>query len=141
MPRLTRGSVYPTKNGYGIRWPEDGKRPHRAGFRTKTEARRWFAENVAPRLDRGAPSAEITFDAFCELFLERHGATVSKRTRDTLAERLRPARRAFGTFMLAELEGPPTTSHAGGRASMTRPAIGSPSRSGRRSAPPSAGAT
>jgi hypothetical protein len=105
MPRLTRGSVYPTKNGYGIRWPEDGKRPHRAGFRTKTEARRWFAENVAPRLDRGAPSAEITFDAFCELFLERHGATVSKRTRDTLAERLRPARRAFGTFMLAELEG------------------------------------
>jgi integrase len=105
MPPVTRGSVYLTKNGYGIRWPEDGKRPHRAGFRTRTQARRWFTENVAPRLDRGAPSAEVGFDAFCDLFLERHGATVSKRTRDTLAERLRPARRTFGTFTLAELEG------------------------------------
>jgi hypothetical protein len=105
MPRRTNGSVYPTTIGYGIRWPEDGKRPHRAGFRTKTEARRWFAENVAPRLDRGAPSAEISFDAFCELFIEGHGATVSKRTRDTLAERLAPARTMFGDWTLAELEG------------------------------------
>ena len=58
MPRRTNGSVFRTKNGYGIRWPEDGRRPHRAGFKTKTEARRWFAENVAPRLDRTAPSPD-----------------------------------------------------------------------------------
>jgi len=105
MPRPTHGSVYSTRTGYGIRWPENGRRPHRAGFRTKTEARRWFAENVAPRLDRAAPTPEIGFDAFCDLFLERHGATVSKRTRDTLAERLRPARRVFGSWTLRELEG------------------------------------
>jgi integrase len=105
MPRRTQGSVYRTATGYGIRWPEDGRRPHRAGFATKTEARRWFAENVAPRLDRGAPSAEISFDAFCELFLARHGATVSGRTRETLEERLKPARATFGSWALRELKG------------------------------------
>ena len=55
MPRRTNGSVYRTRGGYGIGRPEDGRRPHRAGFTTKTEARRWFAANVAPRLDRGEP--------------------------------------------------------------------------------------
>lgn len=105
MPRRTSGSIYSTATGYGIRWPEDGKRPHKAGFRTRTEARRWFADNVAPRLDRGAPSPEITFDAFCDLFLARHGATVTERTRETLAERLAPARQVFGDWTLAELEG------------------------------------
>src|SRR5436190_3822907 len=105
MPRRTQGSVYRTRNGYGIRWPENGERQHQAGFRTKTEARRWFAENVAPRLDRGGgPSPDITFDAFCDLFLDRHGETVSKRTRDTLAERLVPARKVFGDWKLSELE-------------------------------------
>jgi integrase len=105
MPRRTTGSVYPTATGYGIRWPEEGKRPHQAGFKTKTEARRWFATNVAPRLDRGAPSPEISFDAFCDLFLERHGATVAERTRKTLSERLAPSRDVFGDWTLAELEG------------------------------------
>ena len=105
MPRRTSGSVFRTATGYGIRWPEDGRRPQQTGFKTKTEARRWFAENVASRLDRGAPSPEITFDAFCDLFLERHGATVAERTRRTLAERLGPARAMFGGWTLAELEG------------------------------------
>jgi integrase len=105
MPRTTAGSIYPTKTGWGIKWPENGERPHQAGFKTKTEARRWFAENVAPRLDRGGPSPKITFNAFCELFLDRHGATVSKRTRETLAERLEQARAVFGSWTLAELEG------------------------------------
>ena len=95
MPRRTTGSVYRTANGYGIRWPEDGRRPHRAGFATKTEARRWFAENVAPRLDRGASSPEISFDAFCALYLERWGADVADSTRRTLRSgSRRPARRS-----------------------------------------------
>jgi integrase len=105
MPRLTVGSVFKAADGYGIRWPEDSRRPQRTGFKTKTEARRWFAGNVAPRLDRGAPSPDITFEAFAELFLERHGATVSARTRQTLEERLAPARATFGDWTLAELEG------------------------------------
>ena len=98
-------SVFKAADGYGIRWPEDGKRPQRTGFATKTEARKWFAANVAPRLDRGAPSPDITFDAFCDLFLARHGATVADRTRRTLEQRLAPARATFGGWTLAELEG------------------------------------
>jgi integrase len=39
------------------------------------------------------------------VFLDRHGATVSRRTRQTLAERLAPAREVFGGFTLRELEG------------------------------------
>jgi hypothetical protein len=89
----------------GIPWPENGKRPQRTGFKTKTEARRWFAENVVPRLGRSGPSSEITFDAFCDLFLSRHGATVGKRTKETLEERLSASRDEFGSWTLAELEG------------------------------------
>ena len=61
--------------------------------------------NVGPRLDRGAPNPDITFDAFAELFLARHGATVSPRTVATLTERLAPARAVFGDWNLSELEG------------------------------------
>jgi integrase len=104
MPADPRGYVFPTKNGVGIRWRENGRQPQQSGFKTRTEARRWFADNVAPRLRRGAPSADLSFDAFCDLFLERHGATVSKRTKDTIEERLTSARDAFGTWKLAELE-------------------------------------
>ena len=93
MPAEARGSVFQTPTGCGIRWPENGKRPQKTGFRTKTDARRWFAENVAPRLGRGGPSNEITFDAFCEIFLERHGATIAASTKETLAGRLPHSRR------------------------------------------------
>lgn len=41
MPRRTQGSVYRTRTGYGIRWPENGERPHQAGR--------------IPHQDRGAP--------------------------------------------------------------------------------------
>jgi integrase len=106
MPRRTTGSPYHTKTkGEGIRWPEDGRRRHQAGFKTKTEARRWFAENVAPRLDRGAPSPEITFKRFCDIYIERWGADVADSTRGTLEEWLAPARETFGSWTLRELEG------------------------------------
>jgi integrase len=105
MPAQTRGSVFRAGDGYGIRWPENGKRPQQTGFRTKTAARQWFAEHVAPRLSRGEPSPDLSFDAFCELFLNRHSATVSDRTVATLRERLAPARAAFGAWPLRDLEG------------------------------------
>ena len=48
MPAQPRGSIYTTKTaGVGIRWPEDGVFRQRSGFRTKTEARDWFDDNVA----------------------------------------------------------------------------------------------
>ena len=68
------GNIYTTSNGYGIRWREANQRRFQSGFRTKTEAKTWFREQVAPRLHRGAPSADITFDDFAELFLHRHAA-------------------------------------------------------------------
>jgi integrase len=102
----TRGSVFKTRTGdYGIRWPEAGKRPQKAGFRTKTEARQWFAEHVAPRLRDDAPDAGVSYDDFCDLFLERHGATVAARTKQSLEERLVASREKFGDWTLRELEG------------------------------------
>ena len=104
MPRPTRGSIFLAGDGStGIRWPEAGKRPQRTGFANKTEARRWFEQNVAPRLRRGAPSPSVTFDAFCEIFLDRHDG--SERTVETLRERLAPARQTFGSWPLRDLEG------------------------------------
>jgi integrase len=70
----------------------------------KTEARTWFAENVAPRLRRGSPSNAITYNDFADLYLDRHGATVMPRTKETIEERLGPSREQFGTWTLAELE-------------------------------------
>lgn len=120
MPRQTRGSVYRERKGtYGIKWPEDGKRPQRGGFRTKTEARDWFDETVAPRLKRGGPSAEIEFRAFVDVYLDRWAPTVNERTGMTVREWLgcpldrehKPRRMdgsavdVFGSFTLAELEG------------------------------------
>jgi hypothetical protein len=58
---------------------------------------------VAPRLRSGGPSAEISFDDFCELFLRRYDK--SDRSRETLRERLVHSRAAFGDFTLCELEG------------------------------------
>lgn len=105
MPRQTRGSVYRTKTGFGIRWPEEGQRRFQAGFRTKTDARDWFNENIAPRLRRGGPSADITLAEFATIYLDRWAPTVSDRTARTLREWLAPARTTFGSFTLAELEG------------------------------------
>jgi integrase len=106
MSAELRGSVYTVKRGVGIRWLEGGKRRHQSPFATRTEARRWFADNVAPRLRGPArPDPGITFDAFCDMFLERHGATVSPSTKATLAERLKPARNVFRSWTLRELEG------------------------------------
>lgn len=105
MPRQTRGSVYKVKGGYGIRWQADGQRVQRAGFKTKTAARDWFDENVAPRLRRGGPSADITFEQFCQEFLYRWEPSASERSAKTMRERLAPARDHFGPWTLAELEG------------------------------------
>src|SRR5262249_11246599 len=104
MPRRTNGSVYKTADGYGIRWPENGERPHQAGFRTKTEALDWFDENVAPRLRRGRPSGDVPLKAFSADYLQRWGVDVQPRTKATMEEWLEPALARFGRFTLRELE-------------------------------------
>jgi integrase len=74
-------------------------------FGTKTDARTWFKQNVEPRLNDGLPDSSITFDAFCGIYLDRWGATVAKRTKDTIEERLVSSRERFGSWTLRELEG------------------------------------
>jgi hypothetical protein len=45
MPADQRGSVYKTARGYGIRWyHETGVRRRRAGFSSRSDARRWFQD-------------------------------------------------------------------------------------------------
>jgi integrase len=103
MARELTGSVYPAKGGYGIRWRENTRREHYCPpFRTKRDARAWFDENVKPRLRRHAPSADVTLDAFADLFIARHDGAPS--TVKTLEDRLRPARAKFGAWTLGELE-------------------------------------
>ena len=137
MPAQPRGSIYTTKTaGIGIRWAEDGVFRQQSGFRTRTEAREWFDDNVASRLRRAAPSPDLTLDAFAELFLARHGATVARRTRDSLRERLAPARKVFGGWTLRELEGA-AADIAGWRATLSDTSrYRLTLRSGRRWAPP-----
>ena len=105
MPRPTRGYTYPVKGGVGIRWQHDGARERNPGpFRNRTEALKWLDEHVKPRLRRGGPSPEITFDDFCADYLDRWGADVTPRTRATVEGWLAPARRKFGNWTLSELE-------------------------------------
>jgi integrase len=105
MPAETKGSVYKVKGGHGIRWTENGQRHHQSPFPTKTAARQWFNENIAPRLRRGGPSNRITLNQFAGLYLDRWGRTVAPRTQTTLAKRLKPALAVFGDWTLHELEG------------------------------------
>jgi hypothetical protein len=68
MAAELRGSTYTTRHGVGIRWLEDGKRRHQSGFRNKSEARRWFTDNVAPRLRgpaRPTRASRSTRSAMC----------------------------------------------------------------------------
>ena len=97
MPAEQRGSVYRVKGGYGVRWREgvDAKGKERRRrycprppFPTKTAARQWYAQNVAPRLHPEAPSGDEKFQEFVELYLTAHAAKVDPRTIRTLRERL-----------------------------------------------------
>ena len=104
MPRQSTGTYEQTRDGHRVRWTEpDGSRPVQGGFPTKTAARNWYTENVLPRLRRQGPSAEVTFDAFADLYFERWGD--GARTEQSVREWLAPARKKFGTYTLRELEG------------------------------------
>jgi integrase len=98
LPAEQKGSVYRVKGGYGVRWREgtdaEGKERRRRycpnpPFPTKTAARAWYAEKVAPRLSRPeGHTGDETFAEFVELFLASHAADVDRRTIRTLRERL-----------------------------------------------------
>ena len=103
MPAKTCGSVFKAGDGYGIRWPEDGRRPQKTGFRTKTRPATGSPRTSRRRLSRG-PAPDITFDEFCDLYLQRHAANV-RATIVTPRERLAAPREVFGAWQLRDLEG------------------------------------
>lgn len=106
MPAEQRGSPYRTDRGWGVRWYENGRRRHQSGFSSCSEALRWFDDEVRPRL-RGLPasaSADMTFDELADKYLAAHAATREASTIQTLTERLKRPRDAFGELTLRELE-------------------------------------
>jgi hypothetical protein len=113
--RGQQGSPYPTRSGYGIRWRENGKRRFRSGFETKRDARRWFEDEIRPRL-RGhkRESSSSTLSEFVETWLTAHAADVEPGTITTLRFRLAHALDAFGDVPLADLQRRRSRSRRGG---------------------------
>ncbi|CAN5760213.1 hypothetical protein BH18ACT13_BH18ACT13_13620 [soil metagenome] len=105
MAAETRGSIYETSGGYGIRWLENGRRRFRSGFETKRDARRWFEDEVRPRLrGRRRESSSSTLAEFSETWLRAHAADVELGTITTLRYRLAHALETFGEVPLADLQ-------------------------------------
>jgi hypothetical protein len=109
VPAEQRGSAYKVRGGYGVRWYEGERRQYyapRPPFPTKVEARRWFAANVAGRLQSRVAHVgrDKTLRDFAELFLQAHAADVDARTVRTLRERLKRPLERFGDVTLGELE-------------------------------------
>jgi integrase len=105
MPARARGSTYRTTSGFGIRWYGPKGRQYKSGFRSKSEARKWWDETIRPQLDgRRVAPPDVTFGALCERYLRAHSAGVQPRTLRTLRERLRRPLEAFGDTPLRELE-------------------------------------
>jgi hypothetical protein len=141
MPRRTQGNVYRTATGYGIRWPEDGHRPHQAGFTTKTEARRWFAENVAPRLDRGARRRKLASIASATSTSNAGGLQSPTRPAGRLRSGSPPLASSSATGPCASSRAVPPTLPVGGLASGSESVTASPAGCDRRLQRRSGGAT
>jgi integrase len=101
--------VYKLADGsFGVQYRlPDGTRRRRSGFRNRTEARRWHAENILPAVNGGRPAAaaELTLAELVERYVKRHEAIRSPRTIRTLRERLARPLHVYGDIRLVELEG------------------------------------
>ena len=105
MPAEQRGSPFRTPRGWGVRWKENGRRPQKSGFASKSDALRYFRETVAPRLGRASTiDPGITLAAFVDLYLETHALNVEASSLAVLRDRLRRATATFGDVTLREFE-------------------------------------
>jgi integrase len=86
MPAEQKGSTYYTAKGVGIRWYENGDRRWQSGFRSKSEARKWWQDEIAPRLRVGVPTRDATLREHAERYLRVHACAA--RTRQALREQL-----------------------------------------------------
>ena len=106
-------------------------------FKSKTDARKHFTAEIAPRLRGDRPDTEHTLATFVPVFLERHVAR--GRTIDTLRERLAHATAKFGDVPLRDLENLTGEIAAWYRQQPEGCATAAWPRSASASAPPSAG--
>lgn len=106
MPADQRGSVYKTTKGYGLRWyDETGARRRKAGFSSRSEARKWFTDVESKRM-RGETVARppVTLTVHVDRYLAVHAATRDPNTIRVLRERLKRATGTFGDTHLRDLE-------------------------------------
>jgi hypothetical protein len=106
MPAEQRGSVYRTSKGYGLRWyDEKGARRRKAGFSSRSEARRWYEHVERPRMRGEAVEAPpVTLSEHVTRYLDAHAVGRDPKTIDVLRFRLAYATRVFGDLRLDELE-------------------------------------
>lgn len=107
MPAEQNGSPYRTKTGWGVRWYEDERRRFQSGFETKTKARAYFRDIVAPRLRGEAPavgSGDVALSDYVDAFLAGYADDHEPRTVRSVRERLGYALRPFGDLTLRDLE-------------------------------------
>jgi integrase len=108
MPPANTGFYYQLADGtFGVKYRlPDGSQRKRSGFKNKTAARRWHAENVLPIVHghRRGEREDLTFRELVDLFLSRHGTIRSARTIRTLRERLARPLEVYGDVKLSELE-------------------------------------
>jgi hypothetical protein len=107
MPAEQKGSIYKTKGrGYGVRWLENGKRLQQSGFRSRTDARNYFRDEVRPRLDTASTTIDpgINLENFVKIYLTAHALNVETSTLAILKSRLNAATKTFGKVELRKLE-------------------------------------
>ena len=107
MPAEQRGEPYRLAKGrWGLRYRDrDGVRKRtKEKFPSKTAAYRHYRDVVEPMLRGETPRREHTLAELVELYLDRHAATVRRRTIAELRKRLRYAASAFGDVPLRDLE-------------------------------------
>jgi integrase len=107
MPATQRGQAYRLgPNRWGLRYYDaTGRRRRKSPFPSKSAALTYYRDVVEPEL-RGevAPAPELTLSELVALYLERHAASVRRRTIEVLRERLGYAERAFGGVPLRDFE-------------------------------------
>ena len=106
MPAEQRGSVYRTSKGYGLRWyDENGARRRKAGFSSRSEARRWYEDVERPRMrGEAVTTPPATLSEHVTRYLDAHAVGRDPKTIDVLRFRLAYATRVFGDLRLDELE-------------------------------------
>ncbi len=106
MPPEQRGQTYRTTNGWGVRWYENGRRPRKAGFSSKSAALTHYRDDIRPRLrgDSSIDARRTTLADFTTLYLAAHSVGREESTITTLRARMSRPLAAFGDVTLRDLE-------------------------------------